>query len=53
MAMAFKALPAIMRDERLKPVLTNMSTMYVGPQFTEGTGAGDKITPDMLDNVRK
>jgi hypothetical protein len=30
---AYKALPVILRDERLDPVLSNMSKAYVGPDF--------------------
>jgi DNA primase large subunit len=51
MAMAFKALPSVLRDERLRPILTNMSTAYVGPQLVGGTGTGDKITPAQIPAV--
>ena len=38
LAHANKALPAILRDERLAPMLTNMSKAYAGPEY--GTSAG-------------
>lgn len=37
LAMANKALPAVLRDERLAPMLNNMTKAYAGPEF--GTGA--------------
>ncbi|KAA0160778.1 hypothetical protein FNF31_04161 [Cafeteria roenbergensis] len=36
---ASKALPAVLRDERLGPVLGNMSKAYLGPQYGEQGGA--------------
>ncbi len=50
LASAYKALPAILRDERLRPILTNMATAYVGPQH-DGTTAIDKISIAQLDAV--
>jgi DNA primase large subunit len=38
---AARALPAVLRDERLGPVLGNMSKAYLGPQYGQGaSGAG-------------
>lgn len=42
---ASKALPAVLRDERLGPVLGNMSKAYLGPQYGDQGGAlaGDQV----------
>lgn len=37
LAFAYKNLPAILRDERLAPMLSNMSNAYMGPEFGSGS----------------
>lgn len=45
---AYKALPAVLQDERLAPLLGNMSRAYVGPDFGKVKNV-DEITPSMVE----
>ena len=40
LAFAFKALPSVLRDERLGPLLGNMAKAYMGPEYG---GAARKV----------
>jgi DNA primase large subunit len=50
LAHAYKALPPLLRDERLAPVLDGVSKAYAGPQYGgEGGKPVDTITADDVD----
>eukprot|EP00743_Colponemidia_sp_Colp-15_P006874 GILK01007417.1.p1 GENE.GILK01007417.1~~GILK01007417.1.p1 ORF type:complete len:450 (-),score=49.40 GILK01007417.1:147-1496(-) len=48
LSVAHKALPHVMGDERIAPLLRNLSKQYVGQDFTQ-TGNTAKISLDQLD----
>jgi len=41
---ANKFLPAVLRDERLRPMLENMSRTYVGPEFGAGRKSAEHVS---------
>lgn len=45
---AYKALPGTLQDERLAPLLNNMSKTYMGPEFGKPRNS-DTVTPADLD----
>ncbi len=45
LAVANKALPALLADERLDPILKTMATAYTGPEFSKRGGASADVTP--------
>ena len=49
---AYKTLPAVLRDERISPMLLNLSKAYVGQQFGATQVKGDEVTADQVDGVR-
>jgi DNA primase large subunit len=51
LAVANKALPALLADERLDPILKNMATAYTGPEFTKRGGASADVTPASVQGL--
>ena len=58
LAFAARALPAVLADERLGPLLGNMSKAYIGQEYgVAGSGAGnvslDSVLPGDVDSLAK
>jgi DNA primase large subunit len=51
LAMANKALPALLADERLDPILKTMATAYTGPEFTKRGGGSAEVTPSTVQGL--
>lgn len=54
---AAKALPAVLRDERLGPVLGNMAKAYLGPQYgqggVDGAAAGEEVKATAVSGLSR
>lgn len=48
---AAKALPRMEEDERLLPVLQNMSRQYVGPEYGNRTSTNGQVTADNIEKL--
>lgn len=49
---ANRFLPVMLADERLEPILKNMSTAYTGPDFGNGKGkVGEHVTADDIESL--
>jgi DNA primase large subunit len=46
-----RLLPSIAEEERLMPMLSNLSRQYLGQDYTNRKAAAGQITADMLDSV--
>jgi hypothetical protein len=46
-----RLLPSIAEEERLMPMLSNLSRQYLGQDYTNRKAVTGQITADMLDTV--
>ena len=51
LAQANKALPALLADERLKPILNSMATAYTGPEVAARRGPGGEIRAEGVEEL--
>ena len=49
LVMANKALPPLLADERINPILKSMSDAYTGPDFSGKKGAVGDVRPENID----
>ena len=51
LVVANKALPALLADERLEPILKSMATAYTGPEYGAKKGAAGEVRPESIDEL--
>jgi len=46
-----RAIPGLAEEERLMPVLGNLSRQYLGPEYGSHRASSERVTADQVDGV--